>query len=256
MTIPKHYFVFRSIRNTEELDALFELRYQEFKQSSNEKIVTSTTNKLDVDIYDFRSKHYGLFLCEGDSKPKLVGGVRLVFDEQFTNFEQEKVWLNHYKKTMVIKQNSAPFPLNAYVVNRDRVESVYQEYKSQNYTLREVGRLVIAQHVRSYPLMCFMMQAAAAVSFYIYNSDYIWAGCHTEHLSFYKRWGFVDFTTTRYKGQDGYIMYNSKEQLPMHLRKSAAEIAKMLNKYGKAYFSSENKNDFSPIVSKLTTKVI
>jgi len=70
------YFVFRQAQSVDELRALLKLRYKVYRESRLQQFVPENECGIDLDGYDLRSRHFGLF--KNNSHP--IGYMRVVED--------------------------------------------------------------------------------------------------------------------------------------------------------------------------------
>ena len=69
-------YKFREIVDEDELEKFMRLRYETYFNSSMRNFLQINDEKIDIDIYDLHSRHFGLF-CE--EKP--IGFIRVVIHQ-------------------------------------------------------------------------------------------------------------------------------------------------------------------------------
>jgi len=75
-------YCFREARNVEELYALLKLRYEEYRNSRLAGFCPENEYGLDIDEFDLRSRHFGLFQQSADGE-KAIGYMRVVQTSAF-----------------------------------------------------------------------------------------------------------------------------------------------------------------------------
>jgi Acetyltransferase (GNAT) domain len=86
-------YTFRELHSYEDLAASFRLRYDVYRSSSIAVICAENEISMDFDVYDLRSRHFGLYKKEGDGET-LIGSVRLITNQPTAGLDAFKYLLN------------------------------------------------------------------------------------------------------------------------------------------------------------------
>jgi len=192
-------YKFREIESENELENIMHLRYERYLNSSKKEFIKLNEQKIDIDIYDLHSKHFGLFY-----KNDPVGSIRLVchkseiYDERAFNiglrngiFTEE----NHSHESII--QNDYPdFPFvsNAEVPNS--VTNFYKNVSSQKNAILEGSRLLLTGKHKGLRLATFVIECAIVYSIICTGKKHAILNCDSSHERFYKRYGFETINNT------------------------------------------------------------
>ena len=70
-------YYFRELQDQQEMLNWLRLRYTIYNSTRCAGFLKTNEEEIDVDHYDLKSRHYGLFVEEADEQ-KLIGGLRII----------------------------------------------------------------------------------------------------------------------------------------------------------------------------------
>ncbi len=185
-------YKFREIKSEAELEHFMHLRYERYMKSSNKSFVKLNENKIDIDVYDLNSKHFGLFYKEAP-----VGGFRLInhkseiYDEKAFNIGLKYGVFNEelHSRENLIKHDYPDFP---FISNSEIPRSISSFYKSvtkQKNDILEGSRLVLIGKHNGLRLAKFLVECSIVYSIICSKKHYV-LNCRSTHERFYKGYGF------------------------------------------------------------------
>lgn len=255
MVTPSNYFVFREAKNAKDLELLFKQRYKAFKESRFGLMVKENSLELDIDGYDFQSRHFGLFQVE-DGQEKAVGYFRLVTDSAAP--QMKDIWQLTIKYPELLHSlkydSSIPLPSIANVDESDEVSQFYTAIKKDNLDMAEASRLTIDSSVRSVTISQFLTDALGAVSFYLMKLDHLLIGCRLGHYRFYKRLGFKLIKETNYNSVPSCILTTHLDIMPTDLKTRLKRMGNILQKHGTIHLYKEHPGCYTPVTALFEEK--
>ncbi|MFH1314760.1 MAG: hypothetical protein ABIJ00_16275 [Candidatus Eisenbacteria bacterium] len=185
------YSVFREAADMDELRRLFELRYREYRDAGLGDLVPENDYGIDVNSYDLRSHHFGLFnVCPDGHYP--IGYLRVVEDREpparsdLDRLLEQVPGLRH----MTQMSSPNPLPLMDYVPNIHVMTALYDAIRSRGEHLVEVSRFVLDARFRSLKLARHMVESAIAIlAFHHHFEHAVWC-CDSPCKKFYGLYGF------------------------------------------------------------------
>ena len=234
---------FREITKPDEVEKAFRLRYEEYSKSRVSPILKKNEEKVDMDIFDLHSRHFGLFT----NKNEMIGGIRVVLDrKEFYHsgvFEIGKKYgiftdASH-AKDCITNSPMADFPFLSYSNLPEKILCRYNEMKEKHTSFAECSRLIIKESFRGIKFSVFLIDCAMMLFMEICSrKKHAILGCYRDHGAFYKRMGFIHF------GDDqGYLMFekiadvlylpSDLSTMPNHLRIKFEQLAIKFSKTGK-----------------------
>jgi predicted GNAT family N-acyltransferase len=189
---------FREITETNELERAFRFRYEEYSRSRLCRFLKQNQSKLDIDIYDLHSRHFGLF----NGYNEMIGCLRVVMDKRkfYNNYVFEVGQkFNFFSKTEnslegMRNSETADYPFLSYPNVPPSLLSHYNSLKARNVELAEASRLIIKENFRGFRTSAFLIDCAMML-FIILCSEHRHAviDCCKDHRLFYERYGFRPF---------------------------------------------------------------
>lgn len=256
MLIQKHkimntYYSFREVKNTEELKALFHLRYQEFLKCRLNGFIEKNKYELDIDCYDLRARHFGLFCCTQHGEV-LVGCMRVI-DNKPTYIAEKVLKIASLSKLLFQKVNQTPkhpFPLMNYNSHVKELNAFYQHLKIKNEKLCEVGRFVFSTEIRSLCLAKFVVECAMAVYYSDLGFENAIISCYPLHKRLYGLYGFKEFSDGKsftVNGTSQLIMSLSfNKDVPFPLKEEVAKKSTIFKETRSICFHPSIPEYFSP----------
>jgi hypothetical protein len=186
---------FREITEPDELEKAFRFRYDEYLNSRCHVFIKQNQQKADIDIYDLKSRHYGLYI----NNSLMIGYIRVVLDkkEYYNNtiFQIGKKYdvFNDKEHSFESLKNyhGADYPFLSYPNLPSCIKSYYESLAVKNDKIIEASRLIIMENFRGLRIISFFVECA--ISIYVSNFKsykYAVVDCVQEHAVFYKRYGF------------------------------------------------------------------
>ncbi len=226
------YYVFREAQNPDELLELFRLRYQVYRNSDLARLVPENEYRIDLDMYDFRARHFGLFYTnEGSEQP--IGYMRVVEDREvcgktdvFDLVKRSPDLFNKLENTCAY-----PFPLMAYFPDSSVVKEAYSSMQEKWQRLVEPGRFALYRTSRFRRLGQHMIESAIAVYFFTLKVDYAMMCVDSTHKAIYGLYGFKPFAGTVEAdflgiGSSSVCLIGSPEGVPSPRRERLSQMAK------------------------------
>jgi predicted GNAT family N-acyltransferase len=189
---------FREITEPDELEKAFRFRYEEYSKSRLCPYLKKNEEKIDIDIFDLHSRHFGLFT----NINQLIGCFRVVLcRNEFYNPVVLAIGLKHHffnnfshSKANFTKMTAPDFPFLSYQNLPDSIREHYHILKSNNENIAECSRLIIREDFRGIKTSLFLIECAL-MQFMIICSGKRHAvlDCCKDHQAFYTRLGFIPF---------------------------------------------------------------
>ncbi|MBP6871998.1 MAG: GNAT family N-acetyltransferase [Bacteroidales bacterium] len=190
-------YTFREITGAEELEQAFRLRYEVYENSRLNQFLKHNPERVDMDEFDFHSRHYGIF----NEKGEIIAYLRVVLDrselinqsvfEVLTNLHIDLMKLN---SIISIKEHSPDFPFLSYPEIPDAVKSHYLELKAKQEGFAEASRLIIKEELRGPRISGFLIESAMMLFMMIcHEKKHAIVCCDKQHSFFYERYGFKPF---------------------------------------------------------------
>ena len=191
------HYEFREIHSPQELEQAFRLRYRVYRSCELKHFIAENPHELDIDIYDIRALHYGLFNCD-NGRQELVGCVRVVTDHETATSPAVRLITESYEKFQHIS-TEAPrevFPMLSYVPYRKEILGLYYDLQKHGEEVVEASRMVVDPHHQFRSLGVFLIQSAAATVFGINGYARVIAYTYRSASRFYRRAGFDQISGT------------------------------------------------------------
>ncbi|MFN0157507.1 MAG: N-acyl amino acid synthase FeeM domain-containing protein [Bacteroidota bacterium] len=245
-------YTFRQPNSISELRALLELRYRVYRESRLQNFIADNPLGLDLDCYDLKSMHFGLFRCVyGMEIP--VGYMRLVTD-RVQSSAYDIMSISSADGTVlenVLQTPDAPFPVMTYAPAVDRVNEMYHELLNKGESIVEPGRFALDESARGRLIAKQMVAATFAVT--IANGiDSAILSCTLLHSRTYKQFGFNNFPGTEefYCDQAGenallLLLLGVRASLPESERGKVMKMAKAYAETGCIFLDPSQPNQFT-----------
>lgn len=187
------YFVYREAANANELEILLRLRYHAFRDSQLKGFVAENETGLDLDCYDLRSRHFGLF-HHAENHTVAVGYHRVVSDEYGPHWQNIMTLASQSSQQYerVCQTPVKPLPLMTYHPQAKILEDYYNQLKSEGRKICEGSRLTLSEPFRSIELVRHIIGSAVTIFFDICRYDLGLVALSPSHRRFYTPFGFTD----------------------------------------------------------------
>lgn len=229
---PSTTYTFREITEADELEKAFRLRYEVYIQSCNKVLVNENPNRVDINIFDLHSKHFGLFI----GNHELVGYIRVVLDKKDCyNYEVFKIGAKydlfneseHSLKNLGMTK-AADFPFLSFHGVPENIISHYNILKSQQEGFAEAGRIALSKYDRGVRTSTFLIECVVALYIILcMGQRHAIICCSEEHGLFYQRYGFSAFGSGETYDVHGTAKVSMCLSLPLSL--SSSPIPKYLH---------------------------
>lgn len=187
-------FKFRELHDEQELTQFMKLRYDKYLSSPMKNFIDINPHKIDIDIYDLQSRHFGLF-CEDEPGGflRIVYPKMEVYQENVFNIGRRyNVFCPDKHSAANIERLDYPeFPFISYPKVPRPIQQFYDSLCAKNEKLVEPSRLMLFQNVQGLSKAKFLAECAIVI--YVMTcmgSKHAVINCDTRHGRFYQRYGF------------------------------------------------------------------
>lgn len=187
------YFIYREAANAKELEILLRLRYRAFRDSQLKGFVVENETGLDLDCYDLRSRHFGLF-HHAENHTVAVGYHRVVSDEYGPHSQNIMTLASQSSEQYerVCQTPAKPLPVMTYHPQAEILENNYNQLKSEGQKICEGSRLTLSEPFRSIELVRHIIGSAVTIFFDICRYDFGLVAMSPSHRRFYTPFGFTE----------------------------------------------------------------
>lgn len=235
----KASYVVREPRDIEELETLLRVRYQAFRESELASYVPENELGMDVDEWDEKSNHLGLWEKNGFEE-LAVGYLRIIgLNNTDTAGMVRSIGTKHPFLHLRIKQKTKG-PIR-FLCNYSKFQSVHEWFnkvEKEGLGLVEASRLSVLKQYQKKNLGQMLIETALAVFLNGDRAAYGAMEVMDHHLSFYHNYGFRDIA--RKKNLDAkrvnYLIVGHYSSLPECLEKRFATIRQSWDTDGFACF--------------------
>ncbi len=191
-------YKFREIKSEKELKQFMQLRYETYLESVNRDFIKEDKNRLDIDVYDLHSKHFGLFYNE-----EPIGSVRLVmhkskvYDKRAYNIglKNGKFKEQYHNHKNILKSDYPEFPFISNTEIPSSVAKFYSKFSKNKKNLLEASRLTLVEKFKGLSQVKFLIESTI-VYFMVQNeNNHAVLNCNSSHERFYNRYGFKTINT-------------------------------------------------------------
>jgi hypothetical protein len=228
------YFVYREAETVDELEALFRLRYRVYGSCRLARFVHQTEYGFEVEAYDFRSRHFGVFeVIHGVQKP--VGYLRVVEDRDLSDQPTLRGLESRYPELFSRANRSVgqPFPVMSYSADSEALLGLYGQMLANGERAVEPTRMALDPDCRKLSLARFLFECSNAIYFYAMGFDYAIACCDSTKKAFYHiyHWDHIPGTVEgdfAGLGVSSTVLLGSRAAMPLVAR---ARLARMAEQY-------------------------
>ena len=256
------YYVFREAANTDELLELFHLRYQVYRHSKLARFIPENEYGIDLDCYDLRAGHFGLFRVEeGIEHP--MGYLRVAEDREVTGQTDVMELVNQFPNLTFKLEGTPPqaFPLMTYFSDVDAVKEVYGKIKERGERLVEACRFALEEYSRSLRLAKHMVESAIAIYFFHYQFEHAMWCCDSSNKAFYRLYGFRPLAGIKEEdfagiGASSCCVFGSAVGVPSPDRGRLMQMAKVYGEEGRICYFPYDPNQFCEETVSLEVKAV
>jgi Acetyltransferase (GNAT) domain len=185
-------YIFRVPYTKEELKALFHLRYKIFRETKGDFLFTENPYQLDLDVYDLRAYHFGLYKCDAD-RQKCVGHIRLVVSDRETPIASMVREIADDTPELNPNWDTPPQYLLPHfqLVENDVVTNIVEESQKLNDVLIETSRYCTTIEAQAISIARFIVSSIIEASYHYFNSEgVVYVIVSHLHATFYKSYSF------------------------------------------------------------------
>ena len=244
------HFVFREAESADELEQLLRLRYRVYRECKLARFVEPSAYEIDLDCYDFRSSHFGLFKVSGDGEMP-VGYLRVAEDGVDRHSDWVAEVAEHYPglAEKVAQTPAKPFPLMNYFPDADLLQETYTYVKEWGERLVEPCRLALDASHRSVRLGKHIVESAIVVYFFARQIEHAVMCCDSATKHFYGIYGFRQLPGTydgdfAGLGQKSTCVFGSADSVPGPARERLLEMTKAYKTTGRICCHPDNSHLF------------
>jgi hypothetical protein len=210
-------YIFREATTQDELKTLFQLRYKVYKTQYPDFMPDNELG-LDIDYFDTRALHFGIFQADANGFDKPVGYFRIITNEE-THFSRSvKELAFDSAPYLLTKINSQPFvqlPIAQYFPSAtEHVKLIYDQILSKKEKLWEGGRLCLLPEVDSFRLAKHIIECAITIVCLLNKANAL-LSCRSSHCVLYQFYGFQEIQNIerqKVAGHESLVMSLSIEQ--------------------------------------------
>jgi GNAT superfamily N-acetyltransferase len=185
------YFVFREAKTIDDFGALLRLRYRVYRNSDLTKFIPENAYSIDVDCYDIRARHFGLFEVKRN-RERAIGYLRVVEDRlvpaQRTIFSLVNGIPELRRRLEETPEH--PFPMMNYMPDPSVIESLRDSIAEDGERVVEPCRFALDESFRSLRIARHMVESILAVYGSYLGFDHAIYCCDSANAAFYKAYGF------------------------------------------------------------------
>ncbi len=254
----KSEFVFREITTPDELLAAFRLRYEVYRDSRLKGFCAENDEGIDVDPWDARARHFGLFPLIGSSRG-LLGYIRVVESCETPAAASMQTLAHEYQEIAqsVATDICLPFPQLTYSGEARVVTAMIEKELKRGSSIVEPARLVLATNLRSIKAAMFIVECAVARYFLSSRTaDIAILTCASSQKKAYQRYGFDNIPGTtdcfwEKPGVKGSALMATPGSVPEKLRPRLRAMAREFDTTGRITFrsgrSGKRRSDFRTV---------
>jgi N-acyl-L-homoserine lactone synthetase len=228
--------IFREAQNAAELRSLIQLRYKVYRGCKLASLSPEHPSGLELDCYDLRSRHYGLFAKEGSCQTP-VAYVRLIQDSIAPHAEQVLEIAAPFSDITekLLQEPSTPlYLLTHYSELSEATVCFYSASKTRGEMLCEASRFTIDSTYRLPGMARIMIESVIAV--FIQSSfSHAMISCSLTHARFYFKYGFklIEELPLFYNyGNSNIVLICSHENIPSPFYERTIAMSKVLRQTG------------------------
>ena len=235
--------VAREPLTADEMEAMFRLRYQQFRAID---LIDENVNRLDIDYFDQTSCFVCLFSEQGPVT-ELIGCMRMVTTEptRFLPLVQEVAHSTAFFQQKLSEKPEKPLPMLNYVPFAEAMESFYSGYQSSGIKLMEGSRLCVQRSITGLKSMPFIMEVAIAISWHLGCTTWL-AACDIRHEKLYQPLGFRQIRGAKqfdYRHRTALAMFSSLGLLPLNTSHRIEFIKKAFETDGEVILPEGARHD-------------
>lgn len=241
---------FREATTQKELKSLFRLRYKIFK-SQYPTFLPDNESGIDIDFFDTRALHFGIFQNDMNGLDKPVGYFRIVtnVETHFSRSVREIALDNTPNSLIKINRRSLmPLPIaEIFPCAAKKIKVLYEQALSKKEKLWEGGRLCLLPEVENFRLAKYIIESAITIVC-IKNKANALLSCRASHNSLYQFYGFEEIQSIERQKIAGYeslvmsLSVEAQKNIKADLKRRLYETLNEYEETGCIIFPQPTKN--------------
>ncbi len=179
-------YYFRELQNQQEMLNWLRLRYTIYNSTRCAGFLNANEEEIDVDHYDLKSRHYGLFVEEADEQ-KLIGGLRIIQNKPVLSSIRMLKEMGILDQQEVVKEK-AVLPIMSYFEDQENVN--FGTLLKESPVATEGSRLVLNKDYQSLRLAKFIISNAIIMHLLLEENWTAFVSCNPLHARLYHSFGF------------------------------------------------------------------
>jgi N-acyl-L-homoserine lactone synthetase len=187
----KAHYVYKEVTQLEELETLLKLRYKLFRASEVGKFCPSNKYQMDIDKYDLRAKHFGLYkIIEPEQIP--IGYQRIIYDHETSTAKSIRNMITNFPllSEKISSPPDHPFYTMTFSKYDQAISDFYKTAKANGKGVIEAGRFCIDPAECSLGLFRFGVMCPMANLLINEKIGYGITSCFVRLARIYKQFGF------------------------------------------------------------------
>ncbi len=242
--------VFREPETVDELIDLLHLRHEVFRSGRLSDMVAPNKYGLDVDCYDIRARHFGLYRVE-EGAEIAVGYLRVVEDD----YVEGQVDVHEIGRRipevgrLLEGEPSHPYPLMKYVPGLDTLTNRLEETRKRGERIVEACRMALIDSERSLLAARHIYEGSMAIYWFHMGYEHKWVCCDASKQAFYRRYGVRHLEGTPVSdfcgiGVESICLFGSKIEVPASRRRRLNAMAEVYARTGRIFCFREDPERF------------
>jgi len=250
---PARAYVFREPTTVGELIDIFRLRYDVFREGRLVRFVPGNDHGLDVDCYDARSRHFGLYRRD-KSGERLVGTLRVVENGIVKGI------VDPHEVTRTVPEVGRqlegtppqPFPLMNYVPGVSCLQAHINQIEELGERIVEASRMALIEEERSLLAARHIFEGSMAIYWFSMGYEHKWVCCDASKRAFYRRYGVQYLPGTPMEdfcgiGVESACLVGSKTDVPVSRCRRLEAMAHVYARTGQIYCYPDDLNRFDGV---------
>jgi N-acyl-L-homoserine lactone synthetase len=212
-TTEENTYIFRPPYTKDELKALLALRYRIFRETKGDFVFKENPYQLDLDVYDTRAYHFGLFKCSGD-RQICVGHMRLAVSNQETFIAPMVREIAEEIPDLEPEWDTVPqYPLPHFqLIDETIISSIVQETQLSNEVMIETSRYCTETEAQAISIARFMVSSIMEAAYHYFKTEgVVYVMVSHLHTSFYQGYAFEKIYDVTPNGtNDKYVILKIK----------------------------------------------
>lgn len=233
-------YYFREIQDQQEMLNWLRLRYTIYNSTRCAGFLTANEEEIDVDDYDLRARHYGLFIEEADEQ-KLIGGLRIIQNKPVLSSIRMLREMGILDQQKMLKEK-AILPIMSYFEEEDNAD--FDTLVKHSPIATEGSRLVLNKEYQSLRLAKFIISNAIIMHLLLEEDWTAFVSCNPLHARLYNSFGFknVCSQTTWAKDAPVSALYLQDDLLDVTKREELEEMARAYKSDGFTVYEHSRAN--------------